>query len=359
MLKVLYYVSVTFLSALALFFSYAAENSFLIAVVPMAVFLLAFPKLYGKDKSETTVTTEEESKTAAETVEQCPVEIVKSDEDEITLESILEEDSSEESEEVQTEERKEYIYMGMRAYTKHGISLSSQKFDTKEAAEYFADVFRHNYSSRVRVCEVIGGGYGVFADFVQEYLIQSNFSREHGGYVFANWKFEHRHNLPAPPPEHFIDKYPKATNVLMYGVVTWPILGLILFFEWLRGAAWIPNDNVQIKASAQELASMSGPDFEQYVGRRLKGMGYSNVRVTQTSGDFGADVIATDSNGETVCIQCKHYSKPVGIKAVQEIYSAKQYYNCDKAMVITNSTYTTAAIDLAKKTGVDLWANFR
>lgn len=359
MLKVLYYISVIFLSALALLFSYVAENGSFTVVVPMTVFLLVFPTLYGKDKSETTVTTEEDPKTAVETVEQCSAEIVESDEDEITLESILEEDGSEKSEEVQTEERKEYIYMGMRAYTKHGISLSSQKFDTKEAAEHFADVFRHNYSSRVKVCEVVGGGYGVFADFVQEYLIQSNFSREHGGYIFANWKYEERHNLPAPPPEHFIDKYPKTANFLMYGVITWPFLALVLLFEWIRGAKWIPNDNVQSKATAQELANMTGAEFESYIGRRLKGMGYKDVRVTQTSGDFGADVIAVNSNGETVCIQCKHYSKPVGIKAVQEIYSAKQYYNCQKAMVITNATYTKAAIDLANKTGVDLWANFR
>lgn len=282
-------------------------------------------------------------------------------EEEITLESILEKEYREEPEESEPEgeEVKEYIYMGMRAYTKHGISLSSQKFDTKEAAEHFADVFRHNYSSRVRVCEVVGGGYGVFADFVQEYLIKSNFSREHGGYIFANWKYEQRHNLPAPPPEHFIEKYPKIANVLMFGVVTWPVLAVVLLFEWLRGARLIPGDNVQKKVTVQELANMTGTEFENYVGRRLKGMGYTNVRVTQASSDFGADVIAVNSNGETVCIQCKHYSKPVGIKAVQEIYSAKQYYGCQKAMVITNSTYTQAAIDLANKTGVDLWANFR
>ena len=91
----------------------------------------------------------------------------------------------------------------------------------------------------------------------------------------------------------------------------------------------------------------------------MKSMGYKNVKVTQASGDFGADVLAFNTKGEYVCIQCKHYIKPVGIKAVQEIYSAKQYYKCQKAMVITNSTFTQAAIDLANKTGVDLWPNFR
>lgn len=358
-MKFLYYISVAFLSALSLFFSYVADKRFLLAVIPMTVFLLAFPTLSRKGKSETPSPSETEAESGVESIEPCPIEVEEEIKDETAVGSILEEDGSEESEEERPEEIKEYIYMGMRAYTKDGVSLSSQRFDTKEEAEYFADVFRHNYSSRVRVCEIIGGGYGVFADFVQEYLIQSNFSREHGGYIFANWKYEQRKNLPAPPPEHFLDKHPKYEGILLYGVITWPILAVILLFEWLRGARFIPSDNVQSKVSAQELANMSGSDFESYVGRRLKGMGYSNVRVTKTSGDFGADVVAVNSKGETVCIQCKHYSKPVGIKAVQEIYSAKQYYKCQKAMVITNSTYTQAAIDLANKTGVDLWANFR
>ena len=143
-------------------------------------------------------------------------------------------------------------------------------------------------------------------------------------------------------------------------IATIPAALFLLFLpRVIYGKPIKPQKYVSVKVSAQELANMNGPQFENYVGRRLKEYGYTKIKVTQTSGDFGADVIAVNSNGETVCIQCKHYSQPVGIKAVQEIYSAKQYYGCQKAMVITNSTYTQAAIDLAKSTGVDLWANFR
>lgn len=143
-------------------------------------------------------------------------------------------------------------------------------------------------------------------------------------------------------------------------IVTIPAVLFLLFLpRIIYGNPVKQQKYVSVKVSAQELANMNGTEFESYVGRRLKEFGYTKVKVTQASGDFGADVIAVNSNGETVCIQCKHYSQPVGIKAVQEIYSAKQYYSCQKAMVITNSTYTTAAINLANKTGVDLWANFR
>ena len=143
-------------------------------------------------------------------------------------------------------------------------------------------------------------------------------------------------------------------------IATVPASLFLLFLpRILYGKPVKPQKYVSVKVSAQDLANMNGTQFESYVGRRLREFGYSKVKVTQASGDFGADVIAVNANGETVCIQCKHYSQPVGIKAVQEIYSAKQYYGCQKAMVITNSTYTQAAIDLAKSTGVDLWANFR
>ncbi len=369
MLKVFYYISVVFLSFFSLFFVYAAENVLLIAAVPMVIFLLVFPKYYKKEPTvnfyvkgtdkivENKIVAEPAETAETEASEDKSEEIAEAPEEDLIDEGYITE--VEDDEDFESEPVKEYIHMVQRAYTNHGISLRSERFETKEAAEHFADVFRHNYTSRVNVIEFGSDGYWVYADFIPECQIRSNYRRDSDTYIFANYKYEGRHNLPAPPPEHFIDKYPKVSNVLMFGVITWPILCLILIFEWLRGAARIPGDNVQSKVTAQELANMSGSDFEQYVGRRLKGMGYSNVRVTQTSGDFGADVLATDSNGETVCIQCKHYSQPVGIKAVQEIYSAKQYYGCKKAMVITNATYTKAAIDLANKTGVDLWGNFR
>lgn len=360
MLKVLYYISVLFLSALSLLFSAAIEPRLLVATVTISLFLLFVPKLSVKGSVEN-----EESSAVVENIAPVETKETESMKKEVAEEIVdntepctVESDEDEETDSLSENIREEYIYMGIRAYTKHGISLSSQTFDSKEEAEYFADVFRNNYTSRVRVCEVVGGGYGVLADFVPERQIRSNYRRENDGYIFANWKYEHKRNLPKPPKEHFMDRHPKTSDVLICGVVTWPIFAIILLFEWLRGAAWIPNDNM-VKVSHQELANMDGVEFETYVGRRLKAMGYKNVKVTQASGDFGADVIAVNLNGETVCIQCKHYSQPVGIKAIQEIYSAKQYYGCQKAMVITNSTYTQAAIDLAKSTGVDLWANFR
>lgn len=80
--------------------------------------------------------------------------------------------------------------------------------------------------------------------------------------------------------------------------------------------------------------------------------GWSAV-VTSGSGDQGADVIA-EKNNKKIAIQCKMYSNTVGNSAVQEVFSAKKYYNATEAVVITTIGYTKSALDLARKTNVYL-----
>lgn len=99
---------------------------------------------------------------------------------------------------------------------------------------------------------------------------------------------------------------------------------------------------------------MDGFKFEEYVSNVLSKNGYNDVTVTQKSRDFGADVTAS-LNGVKYIFQCKYYTAPVGIAAVQEIYSAKPIYSAHVAVVVTNSVYTKAAEILADEVGVILW----
>ncbi len=99
---------------------------------------------------------------------------------------------------------------------------------------------------------------------------------------------------------------------------------------------------------------MTGEVYEAYVGTRLLLKGWADVDFTPVTGDFGADILATDPNGNKVCIQCKRYSESVGIQAVQEVFSAKEYYKCDRAMVCASNTFTSAAQEMASRTGVEL-----
>ncbi|WP_053365753.1 restriction endonuclease [Bacillus sp. FJAT-27245] len=97
---------------------------------------------------------------------------------------------------------------------------------------------------------------------------------------------------------------------------------------------------------------MDGIKFEHYLKELYSGLGYS-VRVTPSSGDFGADLILTQ-NGRKIVVQAKRHSSNVGVKAVQEIKAAQSHYHAGEAWVITNSYFTKAAIELAKSNSVKL-----
>lgn len=100
--------------------------------------------------------------------------------------------------------------------------------------------------------------------------------------------------------------------------------------------------------------NMDGHDFEYLTKLLLEKNGYKQVSVSQSSSDFGIDVFAS-KNKITYAIQCKRYSKPVGIKAIQEAKSGCDYYNCDIPVVFTNTTFSPAAFKLAKTIDVELW----
>lgn len=96
--------------------------------------------------------------------------------------------------------------------------------------------------------------------------------------------------------------------------------------------------------------SMRPSEFETFCAEQLQKTGW-NARITQTSRDQGVDVIA--EKGEVrVVLQCKLYSSPVGNKAVQEIVAGRAHEQANYGAVVTNSTYTTPAEELAATNGI-------
>lgn len=100
--------------------------------------------------------------------------------------------------------------------------------------------------------------------------------------------------------------------------------------------------------------SLDGYEFERFCARVLMANGYKDVQLTKASGDNGVDII-TEKDEIRFAIQCKCYSSKVGNHAVQEVYSGKDFYKCDKAVVLTNNYFTPSAINTANKLGVILW----
>lgn len=99
---------------------------------------------------------------------------------------------------------------------------------------------------------------------------------------------------------------------------------------------------------------LSGYDFEEYCAILLEKLNFEYVEVTAKSNDQGVDITAF-YKGLKYAIQCKRYQDRVGNKAIQEVVAGKEMYNCQKALVITNSYFTKQAIELAKANGVILW----
>lgn len=98
---------------------------------------------------------------------------------------------------------------------------------------------------------------------------------------------------------------------------------------------------------------MNGYEYEYVVAAYLRQNGFYDVKVTKASGDYGVDVVARKGL-QKYAVQCKYYTKPVGVGAVQEVVSGKAVYHCTAAMVVTNSRFTAAAERLAKSNGVIL-----
>ena len=99
---------------------------------------------------------------------------------------------------------------------------------------------------------------------------------------------------------------------------------------------------------------LEGHEFEYYCADLLQRKGFIEVEVTKGSGDYGVDILA-EKEGVTYAIQCKCYTAPIGVKAIQEAYAGRDYYDRMVGAVLTNQYFTTPAVEAAKKLKILLW----
>ena len=99
----------------------------------------------------------------------------------------------------------------------------------------------------------------------------------------------------------------------------------------------------RVRRSLAEVDALTGPAFEAFLARLFERLGFRVERVGAGGGDFGADLVL-ERDGVRVAVQAKNYhSARVGNDAVQQAIAGASYYGCERAMVVTNSTYTRAA----------------
>ena len=132
------------------------------------------------------------------------------------------------------------------------------------------------------------------------------------------------------------------------------ILYLILAIIIVLAVVFVVRAMIRRLPHELPMDEMEGHDFEYYCADLLKANGFLEVEVTKGSGDFGADILA-EKDGITYAVQCKCYDKPIGVKAVQEVYAGRDYYDRMVGVVMTNQYFTQPAVELAKKLNIMLW----
>lgn len=115
--------------------------------------------------------------------------------------------------------------------------------------------------------------------------------------------------------------------------------------------AFVLSRNRTVEENYEE---MEGHDFEQFCAKLLSNHGFCEVEVTKGSGDYGIDILA-EKDGVTYAIQCKRYTSPVGVKAIQEAYTGRDFYDRMVGAVMTNQYFTKPAVEAAKKLKILLW----
>ena len=128
--------------------------------------------------------------------------------------------------------------------------------------------------------------------------------------------------------------------------IEYVVMAIVAVFV-IKLAVWIIRRvrTITQNLRLQDVDSMGGVSFEHYVAQILIEQGYTNVSLTEKY-DYGVDVIA-EKDGIRWGVQVKRYSSLVKAEAVRQVVTGLRLYNCDRAMVITNSTFSAVAKRLA------------
>lgn len=130
---------------------------------------------------------------------------------------------------------------------------------------------------------------------------------------------------------------------IMAALVFAAAAGIVLLWRYMR-----------TRRRPSRIDEMEGHEFEYFCAELLQEHGFCDVRVTKGSGDYGVDILA-EKDGVSYAVQCKAYTSPVGVKAVQEAYAGRDYYDCMVGAVLTNQYFTKPAVEAAKKLKILLW----
>lgn len=130
-------------------------------------------------------------------------------------------------------------------------------------------------------------------------------------------------------------------------------LAVALVFVWFLYL----RQKHRLESTIDEIDRMTGKEFERFLARLFKKSGYRTTHVGAGGRDFGADLIV-EKNKIRIAVQAKNYDRArVGNDAVQQVVAGASFYDCEAALVVTNSMFTKAAKEQAAGSNlpVTLW----
>lgn len=145
-------------------------------------------------------------------------------------------------------------------------------------------------------------------------------------------------------------------NIVTHHPATLPIAIVVVALIVIRFIWGLTN---VIKENKVKRKKKKAYRYEYDVARYLRRHLFWNVKVTKASGDYGVDITARRGLLRKYAVQCKYYSSPVGVGAVQEVVAGMRVYNCNRSMVVTNNVFTKPAQKLAEENNVILLAGVR
>ena len=102
------------------------------------------------------------------------------------------------------------------------------------------------------------------------------------------------------------------------------------------------------------LESLDGFEFEELCARIYRQLGY-RVENIQSTGDEGRDLVLNSPDGETIVVECKHWSKgTVGRPVLQKLHSAMLTYPAKRGAVITTGSFAKQALGYIDKVAEDI-----
>lgn len=234
--------------------------------------------------------------------------------------------------------------------------------ETKEKdVNLHLSIFKHECIVSVVIQEVVQDKLSTNLNVLSRKRNMLVYKDDYGDYHFDRWfaelqkyceqKFTYGINNWLYNPKNtnqFLDKVPYDFTSLEDGFLTTQILYDAQ--DWIEEK--IDEYDASNSASSEYSEDMSGHEYEYFVADCFDQLGFT-TQVTKGSGDHGVDVLV-EYDDTKIAVQCKHYNSPVGNKAVQEVYSAKDIFDCALAVVVTNNTFTPAAREAAEKLGVYL-----